>query len=60
MYSRHIDEENMEYQNKKEDSVLTLYVNLVILGVFISIPLILIEIILGKISQLILRFVLSH
>ena len=60
MYSRHIDEENMEYQNKKEDFVLTLYVNLVILGVFISIPLILIEIILGKISQLILRFVLSH
>ena len=30
----YVDEENMEYQNKKEDSVLTLYVNLVILGVF--------------------------
>ena len=39
IYSRHIDEENMEYQNKKEDSVLNLYVNLVILGVFISIAL---------------------
>ena len=36
---RHIDKENMEYQNKKEDFVLTLYVNLVVLGVFISIAL---------------------